>query len=370
MIIDRDEVRPEWFGADRYDNTHDDTTAFLQAIDTGHPVRVSMGGKYTISDTLTLEAAEGETVAGTNGRQCIIEMASTSRDRPIIEADGEHKNIEGLRLQYAGAPFTPGAGASATAILATRMRWSQIRDVTILICGTGILAPNVEGVGGFFSNTVTKLRVLGFSEYALDMQSYTETGNTGSAFSNIYLANNPSGTALPSTGVARFVAMMETTLDQLNIEHVQSSDSPLQLTSCEGMSIRGLHFEGVSVSSDRRGFVRTFGERSVVSIDGMNLILSDATQATISRVFEIDEGISLRVGSGAMRGMTVAPGITFCLVGSDSGGSGATVEIDRFIDRDSDLTNVTNNLAAESPPILRRWNDSHYHLDTLYTAAP
>lgn len=341
-------------------NDSADASAVLQdMLDNYGAVTIQTPGTYRLTAPLTLSDDQSITNPGSPRNASLKAMFSDDDIVYLDECNGAR--IEGVELRYNGTPAT-----TSTAIRVGRAYQSAMSRLRFINVGQAIAQMEAVVTGGpsnLFSCTLSDIYVLGYKGFGVDLtggDGAGNGGNTGNVISNMYIANNLSGSATSTDQSAlRLKNTTETVINQLNVEHTifaatESQGNPVRLVSCEATVFNSVHFEGVDMRRTGAGLIRMSGVGSLTGA-GLNVILSFFETAAAS-LFEIDDDCSLFWRGGRVRSNTIdSPG---SLYGVSSGTAANGAQVDVVLDEVDTLTGISSGLATEDPPIIRRWNDT------------
>ena len=266
--------------------------AALTAIDGAGGGTVRLGtGDYQVSGSL--DVPSNVALVG-NSRDGTI-ITCTASDTPIITMASGYNSLVDLKIRYQTTQTT-----SNTASIAVRLHnafSARLERLVILNAyrGIGLLT---GGTSTYLAScSFRDIEVLGWSGHAIHLSAVTNT-STGSRFDNLYLHNNPSGTGAQGQGGIFCANMSDSTWATINVEHSKLTDPAFALSSCENLTVDGLHLEGIEPTADFVGFVGLFGGSTSVVFHQMVSTFSfvlDANVATSSPIFKIDNAVRLQV---------------------------------------------------------------------------
>lgn len=233
------------------DGVTDDTQAINNATMSAHTNGRSgiyfPKGTYKISQSINLRNKD---IIGESKHTVVINSHSTNASDCILSLGGVCK-VENITVKYDDSVELLASKDKFIAIKTTDnsnerlVKGARISDVNIFNCGTGI---SDNGVG-CFSTTFENIRIKNFTWAGVYFSGRTRTGNL---WNNIYI-ESPDIDCI--TGFGYEGEESETSINQLNIEHMSGKSSVLYLRNAKAMKISSLHIEGVKVRDNWKGFV-------------------------------------------------------------------------------------------------------------------
>lgn len=208
---------------------------------------------YHISAPIVL--ADGMTLIS-DGMAYIVQDTNTA---DIVRITGSKNQLRGFTIYHNTLPSAnQGNGIVSYAGQGGGTYLTHIEDVEIVNCGSSFKAES----GFFFSNYMENLFINGYFKNAL---YFSNPGNTGSVWNNIYVNNQPYGTPLTTSDTpVIFEYGDDTVFNQLNIEHVNCGGQALLLNGMEAVTINALHIEGVSALGYDTQMVQAYGNTQCV----------------------------------------------------------------------------------------------------------
>lgn len=205
------------------------------------------------------------------------EIVAENRAAPIFNLNGNHHKLTQFSTYYSGAGTVPEPTAVAFQ-MGSNWNNSHIDNVRVNRVYRAISAPT----GGFwFSNTLHKMRVSNWSDWAIRI----EGSGTGNSFQNVFIntGNNPAGGIYTKD-------MAEGHMAQVNVELGQFRGPAFELER-SSWAIDGLHVEKAGFA-DGIGIVHVHGQRANVTIHNATFSRLDQAAGATNALFHIGDGVS------------------------------------------------------------------------------
>lgn len=336
-------VRVPWASGDR--RTAIQTALTAAASAGGGTVRLGPGN-HQVSGYLDIPAdvrLVGDSDRGTT-------LTQTGSNTPIVRM-GIASGLTDMNLTYSSQQSAAQTGSIAVELhLAFIARLERLRIVN---AHTGIGLAKTRGSTFLASCTIADIEILFYSGWAVHLEAIDNT-STGSVFTNVYTHNNPSeGVRNLAAGGILLANMSDTALSVINIEHSRHTEPSLTLSSCEGITIAGLHFEGIEHVSNFSGLIGLFGETSTVMVNVAVLFsfLTSANTPNLIGLVKIDNGARLAIHGLKERSNTVTTPAFPILYG---GGELTSSHVWMW---DVDVESTTGRLAGSTADPYRWYND-------------
>lgn len=245
--------------------------AILDGLATGRALIMPSYGPskpYHISVPIVL--ADGKTLMS-DGMTYIVQDTNTA---DIVRMTGAKNQFRGFTISHTAQPTTTqGGGIVCYGGQGGGTYLSHIENVEIGNCSTSFKAES----GFFFSNYIENLFINGYKTSAL---YFSNPGNTGSVWNNIYVNNQPNGIPLTSDDTpVIFEYGDDTVFNQLNIEHVNVGGQAILLNGMEAVTINALHIEGVSPLGYDSQLVQVYGNTQCI-ISALELVQCEIAPTT------------------------------------------------------------------------------------------
>lgn len=283
------------------DGVADDTASIQAAIDrakaTGGRVELPPPPvKYKITSSLDLRNSNGVEFIGQG--LPVIEMATANT--PIILAGGERLSIKNLKLQYAALPASTDTNAIAIRVynlyesIVDRIYFYQVYGAMDQYQGLVN-----GGQNAFFSNTVSNIRCVYFSGWAINMQPYNG-GNSGNYWNNIYINNRNGGGGASSSYACKGGMYLKTAqndvVNLLNLEWMAFTTCALILNQCGNAVFNGLHIEGNYCTTAYQPYIDAIGgDGGVPVINGLTLVGNDFGGVVGQALFRVNSTTPIRI---------------------------------------------------------------------------
>ena len=192
---------------------------------------------------------------------------------PILLARGTGVSISRLGLSYSARQLVGTAPNSHAIHCQDLSDGSVLEKLWIYNATCGVHCNNggynLDGTGP--SNFVysTAIRDSRIDFYSLAAMYLSGVGNSGNEIDNVYTINN-------NTNLATYGVYLENwddgIVNQLNVEHCTPSSVPLYLGTCRNLTFNGLHFEGLTLSTNYEAFIDLAGSQA--DIRGLSFVFN------------------------------------------------------------------------------------------------
>jgi len=251
---------------------------------------------------------------------------------------------------------SPSTDTAANGIEFYKAGWGTYSRLEVNLFARGMMIPQATTTGNYvFSCIFDSNKITGFSIKAIDQTGYLG-GNTGSLWRNTYVSNNYTGTIAACTeNVVKFANCEGMVIDQMNIEWVSNANTDiLGFESVKAATVRGLHFEQVTISAYGSGFIRPYAAKVV--INGLAMSWCTVTNSGPHAVCKLSTATdSVDLTGFAQHDMTVAG--SWYLVNTESGAAGGASWF-RQCDTASPFTAAKADLTPM--PVVKQINDTIY----------
>ena len=343
--------------------TNDAAFAWLKANHAGRPWLLE-ARDYYISTPVNIREIPGQIIVGEN--PVTTKIRQTVIGATVLEMGGaQRQRVERLSIIGAGdgqSPLTDGIGIE----FELTAQFCVLDHILIWGVGTGV-GMFVKGgtESGFFSNSLTNVRVSRFSGIGFDFKP-VDIGvlgsGTGNYFSNLYVNNklddNSNGTCV---GGMRVYGYTQNSFDQINLEAMAPTGPSLEIDESPNQVFDAVHLEDIEIP-DQGALIQITSSRTTVNIRGLSLYTLITAAGSDTSVFALGNNCHVRVASmqyialfGVLQG-------GFSLAREVGGPASQTSLI--VVDADSLVTNAfttANYLAAGvSDNVLRQYNQQFW----------
>lgn len=225
---------------------------------------------------------------------------------------------------------SPSTDTAANGVEFYKSGWSTYARLEVNLFARGMMIPQANYNDGLtttgnyvFSCVFESNKITGFSIKAIDQTAYLG-GNTGSLWRNTFVSNNYSGSIAACTeNVVKFTNCDEMVIDQMNIEWCSNAATDiLGIESVTNCTIRGLHFEQLTLSAWGSSLVRPYA--SQISILGLTAVWCTITNSGPHAVVKLSTaGDSVVVTGFRQHDMTAAGPWALCTIDAGAAGGSA-----------------------------------------------